>query len=75
VSLKLIHALQVPCWPWHLHWIPREEVQYATCRTCERDIAQPMARSKEVPVCIYCAMESGLLPLEERPFHELWSEP
>lgn len=62
MTLALVHARQTPCWPWGLSWIDGEAVQYATCRTCQRDIAQPVAKAREVPVCIYCALDSGLLP-------------
>lgn len=70
MSLSLVHAKQVACWPWGLGWLAKQEVQYATCRTCERDVAQPKARAKEVPVCLYCALDSGLLPLEDYPLGE-----
>jgi len=70
MALTLVHAKQVACWPWGLGWIDHAPLQYATCRTCERDVAQPVANAKDVPVCIYCALDSGLLPLEERPLGE-----
>lgn len=64
-QLRLVHARQVACWPWDLGWLERESFQYATCRTCNRDVAQPIARSGEVPVCLYCGLDSGLVPAIE----------
>jgi len=69
--LTLVHSRQVACWPWSLGWIDREAVHYATCRTCQRDVAQPKEAAKLVPVCLYCALESGLLPLEDSPLGEV----
>ena len=67
MALTLVHVRQVACWPWGLGWLTNAAVQYATCRTCQRDVAQPKERAKEVPVCLYCALESGLLPEIDLP--------
>lgn len=69
-GLRLVHARQVACWPWHIGWLPRQAVQYATCRTCERDVAQPLDSAGEVPVCVYCGLESGLLVAVDAPLME-----
>lgn len=61
MGLALVHARKVPRWPWELAWLDGRNAQYATCRTCERDVAQPKANAREVPVCLYCAMDSGLV--------------
>jgi hypothetical protein len=61
MSLRLVHARQVACWPWTLGWLADEPVTAATCRTCERDVAQPVNQSREVAVCLYCGLDSGLV--------------
>lgn len=65
--LTLVHSKQAPCWPWSLRHLGEEPATGATCRTCRRDVALPTARSGEVAICIYCALDSGLLEAEETP--------
>lgn len=66
-ALRLVHARQVACWPWGLAWLDAKSVHFATCRTCERDVAQPNDRCADVPVCLYCGLDSGLVPAIELP--------
>lgn len=77
MGLQLVHAREVACWPWALGWLTGEPVQGATCRTCGLDVAQPTAQARNVPVCIYCGMDSGLLPEEDAPlsFGPLTTDP
>lgn len=69
MSLVLIHVRQIACWPWELGWFNGSDVfKFATCRICERDVAQPVEAAKEVPVCIYCALDNGLMEALDVPF-------
>ncbi len=57
-----------PCWPWHLWWLvegphPRGD----RCRRCLRDVAVPQDATGR-PICIYCALDLGLIPAEEQEF-------
>jgi hypothetical protein len=65
MGLRLVHSTEVACWPWGLEGLSGQAVQWATCRTCQRDVAQPKASARDVPVCLYCALDSGLLPAIE----------
>jgi hypothetical protein len=67
--LRLVHARQVACWPWGLSWLDGKPVRFATCRTCKRDVAQPEAAARDVPICLYCALDSGLLPAIDIPLN------
>lgn len=67
MGLRLVHSRQVPCWPWSLRFLSEQPAVGEQCRECGRDVARPEAKAGEVPVCIYCALDSGLLPLEDEP--------
>lgn len=67
-ALRLVHSRQFACLPWHLHFLADEPVQGASCRDCGRSVALPLSKSGEVPVCLYCGLESGLVEAVEKPF-------
>ena len=62
--------------PWRLR-DNREPVVGRTCATCGEDVAMPAHLTAFQPVCLYCAMDSGLLPAieiepeDERTMHQL----
>ncbi len=58
----------VVCWPWHLWFLADGDChpQGASCSRCGRDIAVPTTAAGRL-VCLYCALDSGLLPATEIP--------
>ncbi len=54
----------VVCWPWHLRFQGPDH--YATgknCFVCNQDVAALKDAAR--PICLYCGMERGIVPLEE----------
>ena len=61
-----ISAFPAPivCWPWHLRLEgPADYSAGMECTDCRRDVAAP--KNARRPICLYCAMERGLVPLIE----------
>lgn len=57
------------CWPWHLWWLVEGAHPIEShCRFCRRDVALPRAEADKQPVCLYCAMDRGLVEAVEIPF-------
>lgn len=58
------------CWLWHLRFMDKQlgdrHPRGMECRTCNADVAGP-ADGRWVAVCIYCAMDQGIVPLEDVP--------
>lgn len=69
MSLTLVHVRQVVCWPWHLRGLGEEPVVGALCRTCRRDVALPKSMARDVPICLYCALDDGLVEAVETPLY------
>ena len=67
MPLQLVHRREVACVPWMLADFQREPVFFATCRQCERDVAQVESSRGDVPICIYCGLDSGLVPPVDVP--------
>lgn len=66
-GLRLVHSREIVCWPAHLAFIWEQPTQGADCQDCGAVVAQPVAAAKERPVCLYCAIERGLIPAEDTP--------
>lgn len=72
MALSLVQPPVMVVWPWHLRiveWL-NEHPRGDNCRDCGRDVACPQNR-RVTPVCVYCAMDAGLLEAIDRP---LWSD-
>lgn len=71
VKLRIVSASPVVCAPWHLRGALSVCVTDgshpigANCRRCSRDIAQPRSLTKRVPICLYCAMDEGVVDCVE----------
>lgn len=70
MTLRLVHAREVPCWPWELRALELGPALQAYCRPCGREVALPADHQADRPVCLYCAMDSGLLPAADLPLGE-----
>ena len=68
MGLSIVTARQVACFPWHLRICFDVPVRAAFCRSCQLDVALPVDRERDRPICIYCAMDSGLIPAVDVPF-------
>lgn len=68
MSLAIVAAREAACFPWRLRTCTEEPTRAAVCGSCGLDVALPIARERERPVCIYCAMDSGLIPAVDVPF-------
>ncbi len=66
-ALRVVHAKEAACWPWHLRFCGPEPAVPGYCWTCEREVAVPTDRTGERPVCIYCGMDSGLVEAVDKP--------
>lgn len=73
---RIVHRAQTPCMPWRLR-DNRVPAIGAACAECGLDVELPRDLSGYQPVCIYCAMDSGLLPAveiapeDERTLHQM----
>jgi hypothetical protein len=66
----IVHSARTPCWPWRLRE-GKEPVISGKCATCNQDVAWPVGLQNYQPVCLSCAMDSGLLPaVEIDPQHD-----
>ena len=70
MSLTLVHAREVACWAWHLRFLDDEPTRSGVCWSCQRDVAVPVSRDRERPICTYCGLDSGLLVAEDAPLGE-----
>lgn len=70
MALTLVHAREVACWPWRLRFLDLEPTRAGVCQSCKIDVAVPVARERERPICTYCGLESGLLAEEDAPLGE-----
>ena len=61
MGLQLVHSRRVACWPWPMRHMQPERPIGAVCRECERDVALPVTERECAPVCIYCALDTGLI--------------
>lgn len=52
------------CPAWHLRDRPPHPVG-GQCRLCRRDVAMPPTR-RVSPICLYCALDTGVIPEQER---------
>jgi hypothetical protein len=70
---RLVPADPVICAPWHLRGIGEpcaddgNHPMGSRCQQCGTDIAIPRSRAPEPGICLYCAMDQGLVALEEVP--------
>lgn len=58
------------CWPWHLHrLVDGAHPTGGRCRWCRRDIAVPadLADLRPMRVCLYCAIDRGILSAIDTP--------
>lgn len=56
--------------PWHLRDQEPPDVIGLNCTGCTRDIAVPLDSTAMRYICIYCANDRGLSPIEETPIGE-----
>lgn len=64
-ALQIVRRERVACWPWRLRETEGEYPIGATCADCGRDVALPRELNGRDAVCIYCALDSGLVPAVE----------
>jgi hypothetical protein len=65
--IRLVYSREVACWPWRLRSCGEEPAIGGTCRSCDLDIAVPESRRGDAPICIYCGLDSGLVPAVDEP--------
>lgn len=60
----------VVCWPWHLWRLAADDGHPtgANCALCRLDVAVPRVEQHRKPICLYCAIDTGLRSGEPRPF-------
>lgn len=52
------------CWPWHLKFCgPSDRNHGRPCFVCGKEVATP--RICQRPICLYCGMDRGIVPLVE----------
>jgi hypothetical protein len=72
----IVAKAQTPCWPWHLRERTAEHPAGSQCARCHRDIAVPRPLQGYEAICVYCALDIGVLPLveiepeDERSLHQ-----
>lgn len=63
--MPMVSIAPVIAWPWRLRFLgPAGCDRGGACIHCGRDVA---IASPCRPVCIYCGMERGLVPLNDHP--------
>jgi hypothetical protein len=69
--LAIVPQPDVPCYAWeHRHlsiYFPKQHPQGGNCADRGRDVA---VFKPGRPVCLYCGLDSGLIPPIEQPFDE-----
>jgi len=79
-SPRFVARPQVPCWPWHLRMSMESEGHPIGDQcACGKEVALPRQFAGAEAVCLYCALDSGLLPSTEeppddRPLHAIATE-
>lgn len=74
--LSVVPKAVVVCAPWHLRGFGEpcaddgNHPKGGQCTDCGRDIAVPHSAAGE-PICLYCGMERGIVPIEDKPW---WTE-
>lgn len=69
--LRLVSVRTVVCAPWHLRGdLPScagdgKHPLGARCHKCAREVALPRSMAAETPICLYCALDEGIIPCEE----------
>ena len=65
-AVNVIDITIAVCWPWRLrHCGEAAHTQGAKCIYCGRDVAAPDRRRA---MCIYCALDRGVIPAVDEPF-------
>lgn len=72
MTLRLVHSRQVACWPWGLRAMEPRRVLGAVCRGCRIDVALPIDQREDTPICIYCALDNGIVEAVDVPLDEPW---
>lgn len=73
----IVASARTPCMPWRLRDGEGRHPMGAVCVDCGIDVALDPALTAYNPVCIYCALSTGLLPLaeiepdDERTLHDM----
>jgi hypothetical protein len=69
VSLVSVKLSPVVCLLWRLRIVPDGEPHPigANCIGCGRDLALRRHYAKREAICLYCAMDRGIIPLVELP--------
>jgi hypothetical protein len=68
VTLALVHARVAVCWPSHLWFCGATPTAGADCYACCRPVAVPLGRRKVLAICLYCALDRGLVEPVDSPF-------
>ena len=69
-GLSVVRSDPVVCPPWEVRHIARYPVFGDVCAFCTRDVAAPTERRFALKVCIYCALDRGLIPAIDAPLDE-----
>lgn len=67
--MKLVATSISPtvAWPWHLRNLDASRpTKGSNCIHCKEDVAVTDLNTR--PICIYCAMDRGLVAVEDVPF-------
>jgi hypothetical protein len=66
----LVRPKPVVCWPWHLHFLADQAGHPigGSYTACQQDVAVPRDQSPAGAICLYCAMDQGLVEAVDRPF-------
>lgn len=75
-ELTVVPAEPVVCWPWHVaRAVFDQPLKGGQCEPCGRDVAVPANAGFKPPMCVYCAMDLGLVDLEDRPLIDMTPAP
>ena len=68
-ALRLVPPPDVVCWPWFLRFMSADtrHPKGGECRACREAVAVPPDRSVAAAVCLYCAMDEGLIEGVDAP--------
>lgn len=67
-ALRVIPPEPIVCWPWSTARLVFDgPFRGGACDRCARPVALSPSAGHRLPVCIYCAMDEGLIALEDKP--------
>lgn len=64
--MRLVPKELAVCAAWHARGFENEPIRGDDCRECSRAVAVPISAQRREPVCLYCALDLGIIAAVER---------